>query len=259
MSEMFDIVKEGGLRKIDAAKDNTRPLISIITTTYNAEQYIIRCIASVQAQAFKNIEHIILDGASTDNTVAILEAHNSILAYWRSEKDEGIYDAMNKAIKYARGDWYLFLGADDELLDGFSEMALLLKQQNCIYYGDFVFDTMRRAGGKFDGYRLAKAGICHQNIFYPAIVFKKYLYNKRYPLYADYFLNIQCWADKSIKFEYHPLVIAKFCSDGVSSTSIDIQFEKDRKSIIKKYLGQIVYWRYLIRKLRKKESNKRIY
>ncbi len=250
-------VKEGGFRKGDTAENNAQPLITVITVTYNAEKHIRNCIDSVKEQSFKNIEHIVIDGLSTDHTIDVLEECNKELAYWRTEKDNGIYDAMNKAIKYARGKWYLFLGADDELLDGFSEMAPFLTDTNCIYYGDFVFDTMRRAGGEFDGYRFSKAGLCHQNIFYPAIVFEKYKYDEKYPINADYFLNLQCWADKSIRFEYHPFVIAKFSSSGVSSNAIDEQFEKDRRSIIKKYLGTRVYYRYLFKEFRKKITGKK--
>jgi glycosyltransferase involved in cell wall biosynthesis len=245
---------EGGRRIPQLAVGNNlpAPLISVITVSYNAAASIDKCIQSVKNQSFKNYEHIIIDGLSTDGTVNILKAHENDITYWRSEKDTGIYNAMNKAIKYASGQYFLFLGADDELMSGFSEMALLLADPACIYYGDFIFETLRKAGGKFDAYRFSKACICHQNIFYPKVVFKKYQYNEKYPINADYHLNLKLWADKTIKFEYHPIVIAMFSSAGVSSTQVDEAFERDKKKNIKKYLGTLVYYRYLLKEFRKK-------
>ena len=245
---------EGGKRtKLAGIGDELpAPLISVITVAYNAAEHIIDCIESVKDQPFKNIEHIIIDGASTDGTLDILNAHENDITYWRSEKDNGIYDAMNKAVKYARGQWLLFLGADDKLLPGFSEMAVLLTDPDCIYYGDFVFETMRKAGGEFDAYRFSKACICHQNIYYPKVVFEKYQYNEKYPINADYHLNLKLWADKTIRFEYHPIIIAMFSSAGVSSTKVDEAFEKDKGKNIRKYLGTLVYYRYLLKEFRKK-------
>lgn len=245
---------EGGWRisQLNSEQAAQTPLVSVITVCYNASQHIRTCIESVKGQNFKNYEYIIVDGLSTDGTVDILKEYGNDITYWRSEKDTGIYNAMNKAVKYARGQWLLFLGADDELLPGFSEMAPALKDPACIYYGDFVFETMRKAGGKFDAYRFSKACICHQNIFYPEVVFKNYQYDEKYPVNADYHLNLKLWADRSVRFEYHPIIVAKFSSTGVSSTSVDVQFEKDKKKNIKKYLGTLVYYRYLLKEFRKK-------
>jgi glycosyltransferase involved in cell wall biosynthesis len=248
------IYTEGGRRIKLAVTDDELPvpLISVITVAYNAAKHITICIESVKEQSFKNIEHIVIDGASTDGTLDILKAHDNDITYWRSEKDKGIYDAMNKAVKFARGQWFLFLGADDKLLPGFSEMAQLLTDPACIYYGDFVFETMRKAGGEFDAYRFSKACICHQNIYYPKLVFERYRYDEKYPINADYHLNLKLWADKAIRFEYHPIIIAMFSSAGVSSTKVDKAFEKDKKKNIRKYLGTLVYYRYLLKEFRKK-------
>ena len=230
---------------------------SIVTIVRNDAAGLTETHGSLFAQTFASWEWVIVDGASSDGSAELARSWASQRVQVVSERDSGIYDAMNKAVKYARGKWYLFLGADDELLDGFSEMAPFLADPNCIYYGDFVFDTMRRAGGEFDGYRFSKAGICHQNILYPSVVFDKYKYDEKYPINADYFLNLQCWADESIRFEYYPFIVAKFSSSGVSSNVIDEQFEKDRGSIIKKYLGTMVYYRYLFKEFRKKITGKK--
>ena len=84
--------------------------VSIITVTYNSEKYLSDCIASVRKQTYGNIEHIIVDGKSTDGTVKIIQKNAASLAHWISETDRGMYDAINKGIKMATGDIIGVLG-----------------------------------------------------------------------------------------------------------------------------------------------------
>ncbi|GAB4015106.1 glycosyltransferase family 2 protein [Spirosoma koreense] len=93
----------------------TMPMVSLITATYNAEKYLDACISSVLNQEYKNFEYIIIDGGSTDKTVTIIKQYEAELAYWVSEPDKGIYDAWNKGLARAKGDWIAFIGADDLL------------------------------------------------------------------------------------------------------------------------------------------------
>lgn len=94
------------------------PLLSIITATYNAEKYIADLVASIRPDMAADIEWIVIDGASTDNTGAILQAASDVVTTFTSEPDKGIYDAWNKGIACARGEWVLFMGADDFFLPG---------------------------------------------------------------------------------------------------------------------------------------------
>lgn len=91
--------------------------ISIITVTKNSEKFLEDCILSVHNQFYKNYEHIIIDGNSTDNTVNIIKKHEEKIAYWISESDEGLYDAMNKGIKKSTGDIIGILNSDDIYYD----------------------------------------------------------------------------------------------------------------------------------------------
>ncbi|WP_354634711.1 glycosyltransferase family 2 protein [Planktothricoides raciborskii] len=93
------------------------PFFTIITSTLNAESTISRCVESVKNQTFKSYEHIVVDGASTDNTVTYIKSQSEHFSVVISEPDNGIYDAWNKALEYRRGQWILFLGADDALAD----------------------------------------------------------------------------------------------------------------------------------------------
>lgn len=91
--------------------------ISIVTVSYNAVDTIEQTISSVVNQTYEDIEYIIIDGGSTDGTVDIIRKYEDRIAYWVSEPDKGIYDAMNKGIDVATGDYIYFLGADDRLID----------------------------------------------------------------------------------------------------------------------------------------------
>ena len=96
-------------------KDTSWPKISIIVAVYNSKKTLQRCIDSVFSQTYPHKELIIIDGGSTDGTVDILRANNDKITYWKSEPDNGIYQAWNKALDHAKSDWICFLGADDYL------------------------------------------------------------------------------------------------------------------------------------------------
>jgi len=93
------------------------PLISIVVATRNAAARLPRCLDSIRRQTFRDVEVVVMDGASTDATVAILEAARDVVSAWRSEPDRGIYSAWNRGLDAARGEWICFLGADDWLWD----------------------------------------------------------------------------------------------------------------------------------------------
>jgi glycosyltransferase involved in cell wall biosynthesis len=93
------------------------PLISIIVAVFNGAKTLQQCIDSVAHQTYPNREVIIIDGASKDGTIALLEANSEQISYWISEPDRGIYNAWNKGLVQAKGDWICFLGADDYFWD----------------------------------------------------------------------------------------------------------------------------------------------
>ena len=231
----------------------TRPLISIIIPSFNSANVLKDCLLSVINQPEKNIELIIMDGGSTDGTLTILKEFEKDIAIMVSEPDKGIYDAMNKGIIRATGRWIYFMGADDRLLPGFSEMAKLLKDDDTIYYGDVASDG-NMLQGAFSAYRLAKFCMNHQTIFYPAKVFKKYSYSNRYKVYADYALNLQCWGDSTIKKQHYPIKVVWYNLTGFSATTDDVLFKKEKHMLIKQSMGWLMYLRFLYK--RRKEQSK---
>ena len=110
---------EGGkrCRPSIASRRSTFPSISIVTAVYNGNNTIEETIRSVISQTYDNFEYIVIDGSSSDGTIEKLMQYDDQIDYWISEPDKGVYDALNKGIDLARGEWIYFLGADDVLVD----------------------------------------------------------------------------------------------------------------------------------------------
>lgn len=116
------------------------PVLSIITVCFNAEKFIESTIQSVLAQSYPHIEYIIIDGASKDNTMGVIGKYRSGIAKVISEKDKGLYDAMNKGMQLATGDYLLFLNADDVLADNDVIRRVFASGPNAdVYYGEAMF------------------------------------------------------------------------------------------------------------------------
>ncbi|MGI4804559.1 MAG: glycosyltransferase [Janthinobacterium lividum] len=217
--------------------------ISLIIVTYNAAATLQKCLDSIYKQAFHDIKIIIIDGNSTDETVAIIEANKTNIFYWKSESDSGIYDAMNKALLQISSIWVYFLGADDELLPDFSNMVMELKDTSAIYYANVWADGEKRSG-ELTYYKLAKFGIYHQAMIYPTAVFSKYNYDTKYKISADFALTLNICGDYKFHFIYKDYLIANFNHQGVSGVEIDKRFQKDKAGLVFKNFGIKIWVRY---------------
>ena len=115
-SSRSNLRSEGGLRLsgVSPVGNCTLPLVSVITSVFNGSLHLERCLESIAHQDYPNIEHIVIDGGSRDGTLNILDRYSDRIAFWKSERDTGIYDAWNKGLSEAHGEWICFLGADDE-------------------------------------------------------------------------------------------------------------------------------------------------
>lgn len=111
---MATLIQGTTLEKINVEHATNDPLISIITSTYNAGKYLAITANSIRAQSYSNLQWIIADGGSIDNTLSIIKENEDIINYWFSEPDNGIYNAWNKACKHITGQWVIFIGAGDE-------------------------------------------------------------------------------------------------------------------------------------------------
>lgn len=228
-------------------------LISIILVTRNAGKFLQRCLDSIYAQAYPSIEIIVMDGASTDSTLTLLEENSPRLAFWKSEKDRGIYDAMNKALDHVRGQWVYFIGADDTLTPSFSLLAKELQDPHSIYYGS-VLKSGRKYLGELSRYQQAKTGINHQAIIYPAGLFSLYRYDTNYPISADHVLNMGCNSDSHYHFVFRDFDIAVFNDTGISSVQKDIYFEEHKGRLILEHFGFLIFLRFQFKKLKELAS-----
>jgi len=213
--------------------------ISVITVTYNAAATLEHAIKSVLAQTYPHVEYIIIDGESSDGTVQILEKYKQELSYCISEKDNGIYDAMNKGIAAAQGDWIYFLGADDVFYD--KDVLKKAFDTPGIQEADFVYGNTRlKSNGSFFGasrtyYQLIGRNINHQAIFYKRSIFAQVgLYDLSYKVLADYDLNLRIFREESLVKKYIPLDISIFNDQGgASNIKIDNIFFRDKLSYFK--------------------------
>jgi glycosyltransferase involved in cell wall biosynthesis len=240
--------------------DSAAGKVSVVIVTYNAAATLQACLDSIYKQTYPNIEIVVIDGKSTDGTLTILEANSSRIGYWKSEKDSGIYDAMNKATKSLTGSWIYFLGADDELLPGFSDLCNDLKDSGAVYYSNVWAEGEKRSG-ELSTYQLAKVGIYHQAMIYPASVFAKHNFNTKYRISADFAFNLNLYSDKAYHFVYKDHLIANFNHTGVSGTQVDAPFEKDKSALILKNFGFKIWSRYIFRVIKAKlkgDKNPRI-
>lgn len=213
--------------------------ISVITVVYNGAATITETIQSVLGQTYPHVEYVIIDGGSTDGTQAIIEKYKDKLGYYISEKDKGIYDAMNKGLAAAKGDYCIFLGADDVLIPGVLEQAVpMLKEKNTVYYGNIIVkDSGKRYDGAFSTFKLCFKNICHQCIFYPKGAYSTLQYDVQYRTWADWAYNMSLWGSRKMPFEYIGLDIAIFNDGGVGSTMRDQRFDADRKQLIRQHFG----------------------
>jgi glycosyltransferase involved in cell wall biosynthesis len=214
---------------------------SIILPTYNSGSTLKIALDSILSQSFRDLELIIIDGESSDNTSQIVGNYtiSDDRVKYISEADEGIYDAMNKGIQQATGQWIYFIGSDDSLFDREVLKTVFefvhLHNLGKVFYGNVVIsgDTNWAYDGEvydghFDIQKLLKKNICHQSVFYNTDFIKKEigLYNKKYTICADWDFNLRCWA--RTEFFYTDLKIANFNAGGESTKyTEDVDFTND--------------------------------
>ena len=209
---------------------------SIIIPTYNSSGTLVKCLDSILMQSYMNYEVIIIDALSTDETSQII---NSYVKKFSSlqlvlEKDEGIYDAMNKGIKISQGNWLYFLGSDDvlfneDVFENISKFILANKEADLIY-GDVIMNSSnKRYAGEFDILRLhLDCNICHQAIFYKKEIFEKLgNFNVKYKIWADWDFNIRCFRHPGFKCLYIDKVIANYNDISGISKQDDAEMKKE--------------------------------
>ncbi len=207
------------------------PKISIIIVVFNGAKTIEKTLESVLGQTWRNLELIVVDGGSTDDTLEILKKIENPVLSWTSEPDKGIYDAMNKGLQKATGDWIYFLGADDEFYD--RKVLSSVFEEAHFENIDFIYGNVKSDAfkGIYDGVfnynKLLIKNISHQAIFYHKSIFlKNGNFNLKYKSHADWDFNLRCFEIKDIRIKYVDRIIAQFGEGGVSS-NYDLPFLRE--------------------------------
>jgi len=208
------------------------PFFSIIIPTYNAAHLISGAVESVLCQDYKDFEILIMDGHSSDNTVATVSAFNDKRIRIFVEKDGGIYDAMNKAVDQARGKWLYFLGSDDRMYrpDILGTISKVCEDDIHIAYGKVTGEIFGGVyGGPFTQEDIQARNICHQAIFYRKDVFTKMgKYDLRFRAHADWDFNMRWMFSRTIRSKFVDVVVAEYASGGYAAIHGDPLFFKLR-------------------------------
>jgi len=205
------------------------PLVSIITVVFNSKNLLEKTIQSVINQDYRNVEYIIIDGGSKDGTVDIIKKYNDKIAYWISEPDNGLYDAMNKGIQQAKGDYLWFINSGDQI---YSDETLRLIIDGGKTYADVFYGltVMIDINGKEIGNRRLKPRenltwkslrmgmlISHQSIIARKSIIPFYDLKYRFSADFDWMIKVLKKAD-SVK--YTNLILSKFLDGGLTKQNI---------------------------------------
>jgi glycosyltransferase involved in cell wall biosynthesis len=203
-------------------------LISIITLSFNSHKTILNSITSVLTQKFSTFDFIIIDGGSTDISINIFSGIEHPNFKFISEKDNGIYDALNKGIKKAKGDIIGILHSDDvySSINVLNHVDVIFSKTNCDgVYGNLNFlkngkISRKWVSKKFNPNLLENGWMPpHPTLFLKKEVFEKHgLYDTSFKIAADYDFILRIFKDESLKFEYLPITITNMSIGGVSTS-----------------------------------------
>lgn len=196
---------------------NNKPLITVITVCYNVVNELEKTMLSILNQNYDKIEYIVIDGGSKDGTVDVIKKYAARLAYWVSEPDKGIYDAMNKGIRVAKGEWCVFMNAGDflfsipnELLDVSNKVYSALsfsveENDNVIEHPSYSWTLMLHNT------------LPHQGLFYNMRKLK-FEFDLRFKVFSDYNQNIKMRLN-SEPIKIYNSVVAFHSMDGISNNA----------------------------------------
>ena len=213
------------------------PKLSVIIPTLNSGCSLAHAIDSLLQQTFGDWELLIMDGGSSDDTIAIAKRGDDSRIKVHVANDHGIYDAMNHGIQLANGEWLYFLGSDDYLLESDVLEKMLEETDNLdMVYGDVEATHLPLEHyGEWSPETLSY-NRCHQGIFYRRSVFDRLgSYPLIYPICADHYINLRLFLSKKFLLQYRPIVVAHHSAGGASSTKQDLAFYNDLDRLIVRY------------------------
>lgn len=223
--------------------------LSVITINLNNSRGLQQTIESIVCQTFTNYELIIIDGGSNDGSVDIIKQYEDRVSYWISESDKGIYDAMNKGIKQAKGEYYYFLNSGDRLISEVVFTGIFADNPSSSFIcGNFITEfhgnfkkeePYKNRDWQFSLYDLYSGDLCHQAFFIKADNFDKYgLYDDSLRITADWKLFFNAIAIHHEPVSYKDIDIVIYNMEGLSSTIGGQVIFAERKKIIHELLPE---------------------
>lgn len=213
--------------------------ISVITVCYNSSDMLERTVKSVLEQTFESVEYIIIDGGSTDSTLEIINRYKSDIDIVVSEKDNGIYDAMNKGIRLASGDWINFKNAGDcfvsptSLESFFSEPlgeSIGVVHGDCLYVNDWGYYTAKPNCGQIKG----TMPVIHPSAFIRTSLHKRMLFDSSFKSSGDFDFFTRCM-NEGVVFEYRPITVSSFITGGFATKNRMLTYREDCRILNKRW------------------------
>lgn len=229
-------------------KNKRFPKISVLTVVFNSKNELEKTIKSIIDQNYPKLEYIIIDGGSTDSTLAIIKKYESRITTWVSEKDHGIYDAMNKGINLATGDWINFMNAGDTFHTNHVINDIFGNNSD---HSDIIYGNTLLKGNNHNVISYAKSinslkfgmAFCHQSVFVASDILKKIKFDLRYKLASDYDLFLKLSSMYEYSFEKSNLIFADY---DITGQSYSLDAVKEQYQIASKYFrlstASIVHW-----------------
>jgi hypothetical protein len=219
------------------------PNFSIVMPCLNAERHVAQALDSLLSQTYRDFEVVVADGASSDQTLAVVESFRANLPHLKiiSGQDSGVYDAINKGISASRGQWVYILGSDDRLYADttLGEVAAQVRNgEEAWIYGDVMLDAPIAGaphGGRYMGptdfRRMLELNICQQAVFYRRAIFDEMgLFKTDFPIYADWEFGLRAMAFKPSR--WMDLVVCRYSATGLSATRVDKHFLSRRAALV---------------------------
>lgn len=223
--------------------------LSIITVNLNNREGLQRTINSVIAQTWRDFEWIVIDGGSTDGSKELIEQYSTHFAYWVSEPDSGVYNAMNKGIRVAKGEYCQFLNSGDWIYsDNTLEKVFNQNPNGDIIYGDMahyrngMFDFVKKYESRLPISLLLERSIGHQSSFIRTSLLIKDPYDEQFKIVSDWKFYLRK-ALQGYTFQYIDLIVCAFDLGGISYTQIDLR-DTERQHVIQQEVPDCIMYDY---------------
>lgn len=224
--------------------------VSIITINYNEKEGFEKTIKSVLNQSYQDFEFIIIDGGSTDGSINVIEKYKDRISYWVSEPDKGVYNAMNKGIRAAKGEFVIFMNGGDCFNNDLvlEEIAPMLNDEFDVYYGNNYnskFESHKKIlkyPEKLDFTFFYYRTISHQSTFIRKTLFDEHFYyNEDYKVCSDWEFFIYTFCSQNVPYKYLDKVISVFDCNGISYNSEFSEIIKqERSQTLQKYFPAFI-------------------